>query len=33
MNVAITHEDILAELCEKYPQDPQSGRPLYEFIL
>ena len=29
MNVAITHEDILAELCEKYPQDPKSGRPLY----
>ncbi len=29
MNVAITHEDILAELCQKYPQDPGSGRPLY----
>ncbi len=29
MNVAITHEDVLAELCEKYPQDPESGRPLY----
>ena len=29
MNVAISHEDILAELCEKYPQDPRSGRPLY----
>ncbi len=29
MNVAITHEDILAELCEKYPQEPESGRPLY----
>jgi len=29
MNVAITHEDILAELCEKYPQEPTSGRPLY----
>ena len=29
MNVAITHEDILAELCEKYPQNPKSGRPLY----
>ncbi len=29
MNVAITHEDTLAELCEKYPQDPKSGRPLY----
>jgi predicted GH43/DUF377 family glycosyl hydrolase len=31
MNVAITHEDILAELCEKYPQDQESGRPLYAF--
>ncbi len=31
MNVAITHEDILVELCEKYPQDPKSGRPLYSF--
>jgi len=30
MNVAITHEDILAELCEKYPQEPMSGRPLYQ---
>ena len=29
MNVAITHEDILAQLCDKYPQDPFSGRPLY----
>jgi len=31
MNVAITHEDILAELCNKYPQNPISGRPLYSF--
>lgn len=31
MNVAITHEDILAELCEKYPQNPETGRPLYSF--
>ena len=30
MNVAITHEDILAELCNKYPQNPISGRPLYQ---
>jgi len=30
MNVAISHEDVLAELCEKYPQDPESGRPLYQ---
>ncbi len=29
MNVAITHEDLLAELCNMYPQDPTSGRPLY----
>jgi len=30
MNLAITHEDILAELCNKYPQDPLSGKALYE---
>ena len=30
MNVAITHEDILAELCNTYPQNPISGRPLYQ---
>ena len=29
MNIAITHEDILAELCRKYPQNPITGRPLY----
>ncbi len=29
MNVAITHEDLLAELCDSYPQNPLSGRPLY----
>ena len=29
MNVAITHEDVLAELCEKFPQDTKTGRPLY----
>jgi len=29
MNVAITHEDVLVELCEKYPQDSKTGRPLY----
>lgn len=33
MNVAITHEELLTELCEKYPQDPKSGRPLYTFNL
>jgi predicted GH43/DUF377 family glycosyl hydrolase len=32
MNVAITHEDILAELCKRYPQDLESGRPLYPLI-
>lgn len=32
MNVAVTHEDILAELCEKYPQDPKTGRPMYSII-
>lgn len=31
MNVAITHEDILAELCNKYSQNPLSGRPQYVF--
>ena len=29
MNVAITHEDVLAELCNTYPQDPATGLPLY----
>lgn len=29
MNVAITHEDILAELCSKYPQNPITGSALY----
>ncbi len=31
MNVAFSHEDVLAELCHRYPQDPQSGRPAYNF--
>jgi predicted GH43/DUF377 family glycosyl hydrolase len=30
MNLAITHEDILAELIDRYPQDPLTGKPLYE---
>lgn len=30
MNVAITHEDVLAELCKRYPQNPLSGRPVYD---
>ncbi|MCD4698632.1 MAG: hypothetical protein K8S16_20575, partial [Bacteroidales bacterium] len=29
MNLAVTHEDILAELCNKYPQEPLSGVGLY----
>lgn len=30
LNLGISHEDILAELCKKYPQDPDTGKPLYE---
>lgn len=30
-NVAVTHEDILVALCERYPQNPLSGVPLYEW--
>ena len=30
MNVGITHEDILIELCEKYAQDPLIGKLLFE---
>jgi predicted GH43/DUF377 family glycosyl hydrolase len=29
MNVAISHEDVLAELCRRYGQDPRSGRLSY----
>ena len=29
MNIGITHEDVLAELCTKYGQDPLTGKPLY----
>jgi len=29
MNLAVSHEDILAELCFRYPQDPLSGEALY----
>ena len=29
MNVGITHEDVLTELCTKYGQDPLTGKPLY----
>lgn len=29
MNLGVTHEDILADLCNKYPQDPLTGEALY----
>lgn len=29
-NVALTHEDVLIALCERYPQNPLSGEPLYD---
>ena len=30
MNLAVTHEDILIELCVRYGQDPLTGRRLYD---
>ncbi|MCK5838843.1 MAG: hypothetical protein KAG99_03295, partial [Bacteroidales bacterium] len=30
MNVALSHEDVLYALCEKYPQEPLTGQPLYK---
>jgi predicted GH43/DUF377 family glycosyl hydrolase len=30
MNVAVTHEDVLAELCQRYGQDPLTGRLAYD---
>ena len=30
MNLAVAHEDILAALCNSYPQDPATGQPLYK---
>ena len=30
MNLGVTHEDILAELCNQFPQNPLTGRPEYE---
>jgi predicted GH43/DUF377 family glycosyl hydrolase len=30
MNMAVTHEDVLIELCRRYGQDPLTGRLLYE---
>ncbi|RLD63903.1 MAG: glycosidase [Bacteroidetes bacterium] len=29
LNVGISHEDVLAELCNKYPQNALTGEPLY----
>lgn len=29
MNLAVSHEDVLAELCRRYGQDPHTGRLLY----
>ncbi len=31
MNVGISHEDILAELCKRYPQDPATGQAMYTY--
>ncbi|BAX79955.1 glycoside hydrolase family 130 protein [Labilibaculum antarcticum] len=31
MNVGVTHEDVLVELCLKYPQNPLDGVPMYPF--
>jgi predicted GH43/DUF377 family glycosyl hydrolase len=30
MNLGVTHEDVLVELCRRYPQDVKSGVPLYQ---
>jgi len=30
MNLGVTHEDVLVELCRRYPQDVKSGIPLYK---
>ncbi len=32
MNVAVSHEDVLAELCVKYGQDPLTGIRKYKFL-
>jgi predicted GH43/DUF377 family glycosyl hydrolase len=32
MNVAASHEDVLAELCRRFGQDPHSGRLLYPIL-
>ena len=30
MNVGVSHEDVLAELCHAYPMDPTNGQPAYD---
>jgi predicted GH43/DUF377 family glycosyl hydrolase len=30
MNVGVSHEDVLAELCRRYPMDPADGRPAFD---
>jgi predicted GH43/DUF377 family glycosyl hydrolase len=30
MNVGVSHEDVLAELCRRYPMDPADGRPTFD---
>jgi predicted GH43/DUF377 family glycosyl hydrolase len=30
MNVGVSHEDVLAELCRRFPMDPATGRPTYD---
>ena len=30
MNVGVSHEDALAELCHAYPMDPTNGQPAYD---
>jgi predicted GH43/DUF377 family glycosyl hydrolase len=32
MNVAYSHDDILAELCNRFPQDPLTGVPTYNIF-
>ncbi len=33
MNVGVSHEDVLAELCRRYPMDPTDGRPAFDIRL
>ena len=32
LNLGFSHEDILAELCQRYPQDTETGQPLYDIF-